>query len=290
MVVIGIGIALPYVVMGQLLDQRVEYTRVYGAGEFGLERADSMLLKTTDGVDISVIEVPADTVPKAVVLCLSGIHNPSVTAYFGHAKMFGQKGIASLLIDMRAHGLSGGDRICAAYKEYRDVDAAVAYVRSKEIYQDVPIVVMGVSMGGAVAINAIGNNPEIDALVSLSAFSSWEEAFKDNVGAMVPSVVASALSPFVDLVSYLKFGDEWAIKPIRSIEKLGERPALFIHSKGDSQVLYTNMERLLEKAPKGVETYTVEGDKHLILDNFLVPQNDSIYSQVLMQFMDKVVK
>lgn len=64
------------------------------------------------------------------------------------------------------------------------------------------------------------------------------------------------------------------------------RPALFIHSKNDSQVFYANMERLLDKAPHEVETYTVEGDKHLILDNFLVPQNDSTYTEVIMGFLN----
>ncbi len=49
------------------------------------------------------------------------------------------------------------------------------------------------------------------------------------------------------------------------------------------------MERLLDKAPHEVETYTVEGDKHLILDNFLVPQNDSTYTEVIMGFLNKVV-
>lgn len=62
---------------------------------------------------------------------------------------------------------------------------------------------------------------------------------------------------------------------------------MFIHSKDDSQVFYANMERLLDKVPHEVETYTVVGDKHLILDNFLVPQNDSTYTEVIMGFLDK---
>ncbi len=39
-------------------------------------------------------------------------------------------------------------------------------------YARAPIVVYGMSMGGASAINAVGQVAEIDGLVSLSAYSS----------------------------------------------------------------------------------------------------------------------
>ena len=49
------------------------------------------------------------------------------------------------------------------------------YIKCNAKYKDVPVIIMGVSMGGAVAIRSIGENKDIYALVSLSAFSSLEE-------------------------------------------------------------------------------------------------------------------
>lgn len=279
---------LPYIIMSQLLDGKVHFSRVFNPEEFGIT-ADTLSVRTSDGLNISAFEVKADT-SKAVILCLSGIHNPSVTAFFGHSKMFKKQGYSSILIDMRAHGESEGERICAGYKEYLDVNAVVDYVKQQSSYKDIPIVVMGLSLGGATAINAIGNNDEIDALISLSAFSSWEDAFRENMAMFIPSFLTAALSPFVDLATYIKYGKATSIKPIYSISNLKERPALLIHSRDDSQVPYTNFTRLVQKAPEGIQTLTVEGDNHLITNHFTIPENDSIYSQKLLSFLETVVR
>lgn len=61
-------------------------------------------------------------------------------------------------------------------------------------------------MGGAVAINAIGQIPEIDGLISLSAYSAWDEVFVDNVG--LPEPLATLQRPFVRLYTSLKYGPD----------------------------------------------------------------------------------
>ena len=71
------------------------------------------------------------------------------------------------LPDLRGHGDSDGDRICLAYNETADIKAVTEYV--KATYTDIPVIVMGLSMGGGVAIRSIGENDDIDALITLSA-------------------------------------------------------------------------------------------------------------------------
>ena len=281
-------ILLPYFVMGQILDTKVRFSRVFTPEEFGIT-ATPLSVQTVDGLKISAFEVKSEQPTKAVILCLSGIHNPSVTAFYGHAKMFKEHGYSSILIDMRAHGESEGEQICAGYKEYLDVDAVVDYVKEQPSYHNVPIIVMGLSLGGATAINAIANNEHIDALISLSAFSSWEEAFRDNMAMSLPHWLANLLSPFVDVATELKYGDASSVKPIYSISQLGQRPALLIHSREDSQVPYTHFKRLLQNAPKGTDTLTVEGDNHLITGHFTIPENDSIYSNTLLKFINSAI-
>jgi len=78
---------------------------------------------------------------------------------------------------MRAHGESEGNMICLGYKEFLDTKAIVQYIKNDSTYRNVPVVVFGLSMGGVTAINSIGEIPEIDGLISLSAYSSWEEVF-----------------------------------------------------------------------------------------------------------------
>jgi uncharacterized protein len=96
--------------------------------------------------------------------------------------------------------------------------------------------------------------------------------------------------PFVRLYTGIKYG--WAnrgINPKDEIQKLGDRPALLIHSRGDSQVPYANFERLVAHAPAHVETWVREGDLHFIAQEglFLTPQEDTEYAERILGFLDR---
>ena len=71
-------------VIDYLVDKHVNYDKIYDARDFGLPAPDSLKLKTTDGLGIFAYEICPEQ-PKGVVICLSGIENPSVTAFYGHA-------------------------------------------------------------------------------------------------------------------------------------------------------------------------------------------------------------
>ncbi len=271
-------------VVDSMTERHINFSKLYNASDYGLE-AKHLFLKTEDNINISAYEVELEQ-PKAVIICLSGIENPSVTAYFGHAKWFKENNYATVLVEMRSHGESDGNRICLGYKEDLDVAAAVDYIKSKAIYQDKPIVVMGVSMGASVAINAIGENSDIDGLISLSAYSSYEEVFYKHMAEEISEVAALPSIPMVHLATYLKFDEDSNKKPKNQIKKIGERPALLIHSRDDSQIAFENFDRLLQNAPLTVETMVVAGDKHMIVDDFSNPQSDVVYSKKIMEFLN----
>jgi hypothetical protein len=149
-------------------------------------------------------------------------------------------------------------------------------------------VVFGLSMGGASAINASGEIREIDGLISLSAYSSWQDVFVEGMSAQAPALLARIVKPFSILAASIKFGvNGWRISPKNEIAKLGKRPALLMHSRGDSQVLFANFERLRQRAPGQVETFVREGDRHFITDSFAEPEKDAEYSQTLLKFLEK---
>jgi len=284
----GALIAIPFIVMNPMIRTHVHFNKFWTAEEFGLE-AKHFFVKTEDGLNISVFEVAVDR-PEAVVICLSGIHNPSTTIYFGHARLFKEHSMATIMLDMRAHGASDGEKIYLGYKEWLDVKAVVKYIKEKPLYNNVPIVVLGLSMGGATAINAMGRISEIDGLISLSAYSSWEDVFYDNMLSFVPKIVADIEKPFVRLVTLLTFGKvSNSIKPENEIQKLGNRPALLVHSKEDSQVPYQNFERLLTQAPPHMETFIREGDVHFITEYFDHPEMDREYAERIIEFLQKVI-
>jgi len=282
---LGVLAAIPPLITNPMVDMRVTFDRVWTAEDYAMT-SERVTLTTSDGIDVVAHLVPVEA-PKAVAVFLSGIHRPSVTAFFGHAAMLREQGYASLLVEMRAHGESGGTRIAAGFEEPRDVQAAVAYLRAHPDYREVPIVAYGLSLGGATAINAAGLTPDIAAVVSLSAFSSWDGVFVDNMGA--PEPLATLQRAFVRLYTGLKYGfDLRHVVPTTQIANLGDRPALLMHSRGDTQIPFASFERLAAAAPPQVETWVREGDLHFIVEDgvFLQPLEDPEYAARVLGFLE----
>jgi fermentation-respiration switch protein FrsA (DUF1100 family) len=283
------GLALvPPIIMKDMVKLHVDQ-EIHSPSEYGIE-ATEVGLTTEDGLRLASWEVKAEE-PRGIVIFLSGIHNPSVTAFFGHAKMLADNGYSSLLIEMRAHGKSEGNKIFVGTREYLDTKAGVQYIKSKKEYENVPVIVFGVSMGGATAINSIGEIPEIDGLISISAFSSWPDAFCDNMELMgMPSLITAIEKPFVKLYMGFEYGfGSLKINPLNEIKKLNGRPALLMHSTGDTQVPYKSFERLKKAAPGQLETFTRKGDYHFICrdESFEEPWTDEEYSGAILSFLKK---
>jgi len=263
----------------------VDFDTVWTAEDFGIE-AEHFFVTTDDNLKISAYEVSVEN-PKAIIICISGIHMPSATVYFGHARFFKENNYATILFDMRAHGESEGDMICLGYKEYLDTKAIVEHIKADSVYRDIPVVVFGLSMGGTTAINSIGEIPEIDGLISLSAFSSWEDVFYEFMASQSPVFLAKMVKPFVPLVAFAKYRvNIWSIKPVKEIQKIGNRPALIMHSKEDSEVPYSNFERIIHNTPSHVKTFVREGDIHFITESFTEPEKDTEYSNKILDFLD----
>ena len=278
-------------VIDYLVDKHVDYDVVYDARDFGLPAPDSLTLKAADGFGIFAYEV-CPKQPKGVVICLSGIENPSVTAFYGHAAEFYKANVATIMPDLRGHGKSDGNRICLAYEEARDVKAVTDYIKSNAKYKDVPVIVLGVSMGGAVAIRSIGENKDIDGLIALSAFSSLEDFLQASREAFLPMIPAEQLAGITRQVVKEKYGvDSPVNSPLYALRGLNNRPVLMMHSRQDSQVPYSCFEKLATEASKytiDLDTMTVEGDEHFICKDFTKPSADKEYMRQVMRFIRKL--
>jgi len=268
---------------------RAEYGELENAGNYGLT-AEILSLETEDEYSIIAYDVPVPE-SKGYVIIVSGIYSPSVTAFFSYSRMFSEMGYSTLLIEMRGHGGSDGDRVMLGYTEERDVNAAVDYIKMNNSGNDFPIVMMGTSMGASVAINAAAGNSGIDGVISQSAYSSWEENMADQFEKNgVPRFIARAQIPFTRLYLAMRFGwKDSGNTSLKSIAKLGNRPVLLMHSTEDSQVIFENYIRLKE-AGENIIPYVVEGDKHFILENdkeFSNPELNQKYYKVINAFLAK---
>lgn len=282
----------PLVALNFLSNKHVNYSRVFTSEEAGLPDSDTLWLKSDDGYRIHVLETKPEGAPKGAIICLTGIESPSVTYFYGHARLFRELGLVTLMPEVRGHGLSDGDRICLAYQERADVKAVSDYVKST--YADIPLIVMGLSMGASIAINSIGSNDDIDALVSVSAFTSVEDLLSGYIGNVISRPLAWLFKWPTSVYSSFKFGvNAFKESPLRSISQLKGRPALMMHSRQDSQVPYACFERLTaaaEIATDKLERYVVDGDQHFVSSSFGVPEDDEAYYDCLKAFLESVIQ
>lgn len=279
-------VGIPFVAMRMFgLNKPVTFAQTLTPAGYGID-AVSIELITDDNLGLEAWEVTAEQ-PRAEIIFLSGIQNPSVTFYFPHAKWLQSEGYSSILLEMRAHGGSEGDEIALGMKEYLDVKAAVDYIKKKD--KNLPVIVFGVSMGGATAINSFGEIPELDGLISLSAYANWPDAFCYNMELMgIPEPIPTIEKHFVWLYMGVTYGfDCLRVNPLNEIEKHKGRPALLMHSTQDREVPFTSFEKLSAKIPQA-ETFVREGDFHMITSNYLIESGDDPeYTNAILEFLNK---
>lgn len=284
-------ILIPIIVMPNMfLGQRYNQEQFYSE-DFGIS-SEQITLTTEDSLSLAAWRTRADNA-KGTVIILSGIQNPSVTAFFGYAKMLADNGWDSLLIEMRARSKSEGDEIGLGITEWLDVKAGVDFLSADEQIKDLPIVAMGTSMGAGTVIIAAGELEQIDGVISISAFSSWAELFSDNMTMMgIPKFIGVLDRPFINMYVGFYFGFEYLkYSPIKEIDKITDRPILMMHSTADTQVPYSEFERLLKKANLNeldVTTFIREGDEHFVCYEkyFSEPTQDVEFSKTILDFLD----
>lgn len=146
-----------------------------------------------------------------------------------------------LLFDFRAHGQSEGKFRTLGCHEYKDVIAAAEFLKEQTkqpgaSFNLLPQIILGFSMGGAVALYAAGFDPNIcDLLIADSAFSSLRSVM------YYAFTLKSGLPyyPFLPVIeSVVNFWANCKISktcPYQSLKKFN-KPIFFIHSCVDEVV------------------------------------------------------
>lgn len=284
-------IAIPVFISRSFLGRRFEQKQ-FDSLDHGII-SERITLKTDDGLNLAAWRTKSNTEnTKGTVIIISGIMNPSVTAYFGCAKMFADNGWDSLLVEMRARSLSEGTTTGLGMTEWRDVKAGVDFLLADERVKNLPIVAMGTSMGGGTVLTAAGELPRIDAVMSLSAFTSFTDmAVEVMPGFGVPKFIARIDKPFLNMVIGFRLGfGMLKYSPVKGIAKLGSRPLLLMHSTTDREVPYSQYEKLLEVAQANdiqITTFTREGDHHFVCydEHLKDPMQDVEFSQAVLGFL-----
>jgi alpha-beta hydrolase superfamily lysophospholipase len=120
--------------------------------------------------------------PRGVVVLFHGYADRK-SSVLAEAQAFLAHGWSPVLVDLRGSGGSSGDVTSIGYHEARDVAASVRLIRARD--GGTPVVVWGVSMGGAAALRAVGQlGVTVDGLIVEAPFATLRSAVVNRFHSM----------------------------------------------------------------------------------------------------------
>lgn len=201
--------------------------------DYGLS-FESITLTTEDGVNLSGWFIPQEQTEqkKEAIILLHGY--PADKGDILPSTAFLADTYDLLYIDFRSLGESSGSYSTLGIFEQKDLAAAVNFLK-KRGYQHIGV--WGFSVGGATALIHAPKNPDIDAVVSISAYARLSDLAKEAF--QIPylrSVLAQCLRGY----AYLLWGtDINKVAPADAVRRY-QKPVLVIHPSNDQVIPFSH--------------------------------------------------
>lgn len=222
---------------------------------------ESVSLRTDDRVQLAAWWVPSENGAAVVLLPGAGSTRTDVLQ---HAKVLGSHGYGVLLLDFRGHGGSAGRGMDFGWYGPQDVAVALDFVAGRPGMTD-RIGIVGLSMGGEVAIGTAGVDPRVRAVVAEGA-TNWVAADK---GYLAAYGFRGELQRKIDWATYAVAGlltgaDEPASlrDSARDAQSDGTPTPLLLVTAGEVDTERLAAEFIDEAAPDVIEIWTVPGAGH----------------------------
>lgn len=209
-----------------------------------LTNQEKIVLKSIDGIDIHHVLIKPQADSKATIFVFHG-SGSKVSNWTKLLEPLVNDGYQVFLMEYRGFGSSDGD---ASHENVAaDANRAFLYLIDRDDVRNKPLVILGQSYGGQLAINVATRYPEhVDALVTEGAFTSFRE-------------IAVYSTPWIARpFTWIFFRN-----PYSSAELIKEAsmPKLIIHSHEDDVVPFFMGEELFALAGSNTEFWRIHG-KH----------------------------
>jgi pimeloyl-ACP methyl ester carboxylesterase len=168
-----------------------------------------------------------------------------------------------LLLDLRNHGQSGEAATTQGVREAADVRAMLDWLETTKAPDRVAV--LGVSMGGATALNAAARDERIDAVIAESTHAAIADAIQARLERSgYPLAMPGSWA--VLLGTLMRTGvDVSSADPVQTVEHLDGRPVLLIHGALDDTIDEADVTRVRDAgiaAGSPVDLETCEAAAH----------------------------
>lgn len=171
---------------------------------------------------------------RAVLVACHGYRSNGQRDFASACRFYGDHGMSILLVDQRACGESEGKYITFGVKESRDARDWCAYIARR--FPELPIVLAGISMGGAAVLMTADDLPEgVAAILADCGYdTAWDELA--YVARHYLAAPVAALVPGVDL--WCRWIAGFGLRERSAARALAKtaKPVFFVHGEADELV------------------------------------------------------
>ncbi len=220
---------------------------------FGLAY-EPVTLRAADGTELFAWFLPARGKPLATVLFLHG-NAENISTHFANVAWMPAQGFNVLALDYRGYGGSAGQPSLAGVQ--LDIDAALRALLARRDVDPDRIVVLGQSLGAALAIHYVAHSTErrhVCALVADSAFADYRLIVKEKLANF-------ALTWPFQWLPALTVNDDYS--PRRAVAAVSPIPLVLIHGEADTIVPAHHSRLLYDAAGEPKELWLVAGAEHI---------------------------
>jgi hypothetical protein len=242
-------------------------------------------IRSHDGLLLHAYYLSSGRTPEKIAILHHGYTSSALDTSVT-AKLFYDLGYDVLMVDMRAHGKSEGDYAGFGILDRFDTLDWVHYVNER--FNNIPIVLHGVSMGASTVLMALGL-PEIQnwvsAVIADCAFTSPGAVFA-NV--MKKNYHLPVTDPIIRVASfYSKARAGYGMNDYSTLDALRENhvPVLFIHGRKDTFVPTWMSNDNYAADPGEKELLFVDNAGH----GSSLFENYELYETTVKKFLEKAV-
>ena len=222
---------------------------------------EGVAFHATDGLKLAGWKIPGDPARPWVILC-HGLGTNRADMLDIAAGLHGT-GLNLFLFDFRAHGESQGNATSFGWHEQRDLEGALVYLGQQPDVPDRPYGILGISMGGSVAIMVASGDERLGAVAIDSSYTNLER----SIGLHLKLLYHLPKHPFLLFAGSayrMRFG-VWPnrMAPIDQIGRISPRPVLLIQSQDDPRIPVEDTQAMFERAKEPKELWIVPGMEHL---------------------------
>lgn len=193
------------------------------------------------GITLAAWRLRASMLARGTLIYLHGVADNRMSG-IGLGRRFTARGFDVIAYDSRAHGESGGDACTYGFYEKQDL------MRVRDTVSARPVVLFGVSLGAAVALQAAALDNRVAAIVAVETFSDLATVIRERKPGIMNERSLQTAAALAERRAAFQIRD---VSPMAAAAQIGI-PVLLIHGVNDRDTTADHSRRVFDalRGPK----------------------------------------